>query len=437
MRPARRVPPRCRRHRAAQSPGCRGRRSATWSRGRPLSRADRPARRAARHRRPRRLRLDDRAADRADGRRPLRPAAGLRSRPDPGAFPWVTTRRFAFIAARRGRPRARAGRPFPVDLLGREDGALAADPLRAVDAPDDAAEAGPDGAAHVLLHGDLEEGLATRLGRTRSHGLPRPALPAELRHAEAVAPTGGQAGQHPQHRERAAGEGLVGPGLVLEDEVGHEAAVADAPVVGGHDVLDLVGEERARVDLRCVAAAVQEHDLAPFAERLVGEQPHVGDAEAAGHEQQVPAAGVDLEPLAERPEHVEPVARPHPCQPGRPPPDLPEVDRDRAGRRVGRVDGERTPQDEPGPVAGSDVDELTGPDPRGKRRRVVVLQPLAGQDLPALEELRGDELHRPGVCAGRPSQRSLTSSVSSSSLPSSSSTSSSSSASSSSGATDG
>ena len=48
---------------------------------------------------------------------------------------------------------------------------------------------------------------------------------------------------------RAAGERLVGPGLVVGTSVGHVPAVADRAVVGRDDVLDLVRQERRRVDL--------------------------------------------------------------------------------------------------------------------------------------------------------------------------------------------
>ena len=55
--------------------------------------------------------------------------------------------------------------------------------------------------------------------------------------------------------------------------------------------------------------------------------------EAAGDEQQVAAARVDLERPAERPEHVDRVARPQPGEPVGAAPDDPEVDRDDARSR--------------------------------------------------------------------------------------------------------
>ena len=114
---------------------------------------------------------------------------------------------------------------------------------------------------------------------------------------------------------RAAGEGLVGPRLVVGDEVGHEAVVAERAVVGRDDVLDLVGQQARRVDLARAGRPEQERHLAAVADRLVGEHPDAGHAQAAGDEQQVPAARVDLERSPERPEQVDLVAR---AQPGEP-----------------------------------------------------------------------------------------------------------------------
>ena len=70
----------------------------------------------------------------------------------------VTARRLAFIPPSPG--------VLPGDLLGGEDRAFAADPLwDARRAHHHAPEACSDGAAHVLLHRDLEEGLAAGSGR--------------------------------------------------------------------------------------------------------------------------------------------------------------------------------------------------------------------------------------------------------------------------------
>ena len=230
-------------------------------------------------------------------------------------------------------------------------------------------------------------------GEPDADRLPAPALAPQRGDAEAPLPSRCHGRQRAEHGQRTAGEGLVGPRLVLRHEVRHEPVVAHAAVVGRHDVLDLVGQERARVDLGCVTTPVEEHDLAPVAERLVGEEPDIGDPEAAGDQEQVPAARVHLEPLAQRPEHVEAVAGPHPGEPGGPAPDLPEVDRDGARGGVRGVHGERTAQDEARPVARPDVDELARPGRARERRRVVLLEPLAGQDLAALEELGLDQLH--------------------------------------------
>ena len=118
-----------------------------------------------------------------------------------------------------------------------------------VDAHDDAAEARPDRAAHVLLHRHLEERLAAGRRRADRVGLAAAALAPELGDAEPLAPAGGEPGEGGEHRLRAAGERLVGPGLVLGHELGHEAVVAERAVVGRDDVLDLVGQQARRVDL--------------------------------------------------------------------------------------------------------------------------------------------------------------------------------------------
>ena len=78
-----------------------------------------------------------------------------------------------------------------------------------------------------------------------------------------------------------------------------------------------------------------------------------------------------------------------------------EVDRDDPGRRIDGVDRERPTQHHPGVVAGPDVDELAGPRAGREIRRVVGLEPLARQDLAAVDELGRGEPHRHAV--GRPS----------------------------------
>ena len=146
-------------------------------------------------------------------------------------------------------------------------------------------------------------------GDPTASGLPAAALATELGDAEPVPATGGLAGERGEHRRRPAGEGLVGPGLVVRDEVGHVAALAERAVVGRDDVLDLVGQQARRVDLGARRGPEQEDDLAAVADRLVGEHPDAGDPQPAGDQEQVPAARIDLERAAERPEHV------HGCRP--------------------------------------------------------------------------------------------------------------------------
>ena len=86
-------------------------------------------------------------------------------------------------------------------------------------------------------------------GEPSGSGLAAAALAAELGDAEPLAPTRGQARERREHRRGAAGERLVGPRLVVGDEVGHEAVVTERAVVGRDDVLDLVGQQARRVDL--------------------------------------------------------------------------------------------------------------------------------------------------------------------------------------------
>ena len=60
---------------------------------------------------------------------------------------------------------------------------------------------------------------------------------------------------------------------------------------------------------------------------------------------------------------------------------------------VGRVQRERPAQDDPRVVARAHVHELAGTRAVGQLGCVVRLQPLARQDLPALDELRGSQPH--------------------------------------------
>src|SRR4051794_6338511 len=69
------------------------------------------------------------------------------------------------------------------------------------------------------------------------------------------------------------------------------------------------------------------------------------------------------------------------------------MDGDDPRRGVGGVDRERSPEDEPRPVAGTDVHELARTRAGRDRRCVERLEPLARQDLAALDELRADETH--------------------------------------------
>src|SRR5829696_1332349 len=86
----------------------------------------------------------------------------------------VTMRRFAFT----GRPSLPAA--LPLELLGGEHRALAADPLRrALRVHHDAAETRADSATHVLLHRDLEEGLSSRLRRSGGEWPPGAPLPTQ------------------------------------------------------------------------------------------------------------------------------------------------------------------------------------------------------------------------------------------------------------------
>ena len=204
-------------------------------------------------------------------------------------------------------------------------GTLAADPLGlAGRAHHDAAETGPDGAAHVLLHRYLQVGLPARRRRPDGIRLAAAALPTELGDAEPVPATGGLTGERGEHRGRPAGEGLIGPRLVVRDEVGHVAALTERPVVGRDDVLDLVGQQVRRVDLGRRRGPEQEDDLAPVADRLIGQHPDAGDPQPACDQQQVLAPRIDLERATERPEHVHGVAGPEPGEPVGAPADRPD-----------------------------------------------------------------------------------------------------------------
>src|SRR4051812_5883183 len=101
----------------------------------------------------------------------------------------------------------------------------------------------------------------------------------------------------------------------------------------------------------------------------------------------MPRSAVDLERPAERAEHVDRVAGSKAGEPFGPAPDRPVMDRDGAGRGVGRVDREGSPEDEARQVAGANVDELAGPRPGGEIRRVERLKPLTREDLPAVDQL--------------------------------------------------
>ena len=294
---------------------------------------------------------------------------------------------------------------IPGDLLGREDRSLATDPLRdAGGAHDHAPEARPDRAAHVLLHRDLQERLAS--GRRGADGvdLAGAALATELRHAESIAAAGRQTRQGREHRRGTAGERLVRPRLVVGDQLGDVAVVTETAVVGGDDVLDLVGEQARRIDLARRCRPEQQRDLAPVADRLVGQHPDPGHPEPARDEQQMATSRVHLERPAQRTEQVDRVPGAQPGEPVGPPPDHPEMDRDDAGGGISRVDRERPPQDHPGEVPGPNVDELARSRSVRQGWSVIRLQPLARKDLPTVDQLRRSEPH--GHAVGRSSASS-------------------------------
>ena len=86
--------------------------------------------------------------------------------------------------------------------------------------------------------------------------------------------------------------------------------LADRAVVGRDDVLDLVRQQRRRIDVARVRRAEEERHLAAVADRLVGEGADAGHAQAAGDQQEVPRSRIDLERPAERAEHVDRIAWP-------------------------------------------------------------------------------------------------------------------------------
>ena len=172
-----------------------------------------------------------------------------------------------------------------------------------------AAEACAHGATHVLLHRHLQERLAPRLRGAGGDRPPSAALPTQARDAEPVAPGRRLRGQGAEHRQRPAREGLVGPRLVLGDEVRDEAVMPDGAVVGRDDVLDLVRQQRRGIDVSRARAAEQQRDLPAGPDGLVGQRPDAGDSEPARDEQDVLRPRVDLERAAR-------AARA--CRPGRP-----------------------------------------------------------------------------------------------------------------------
>ena len=136
--------------------------------------------------------------------------------------------------------------------------------------------------------------------------------------------------------------------------------MTERAVVGGHDVFDLVGEQRGRVHLARGSRPEQQRHLAPVTDRLVGEHPDAGHPQASRHEQKVAAPRIHLERSPERPEHVDLVARPEMGEPVGAAPDDPEVDRDDPRHGVRRIQRERPPQHEPRVVARAHVHELAG-----------------------------------------------------------------------------
>src|SRR5207247_7089295 len=134
--------------------------------------------------------------------------------------------------------------------------------------------------------------------------------------------------------------------------------------------------------------AEQPRDLAAVADRLVGEGTYAGHAQPARDQEDVARPRVHLERASERAQHVDSITRPQPREPLGPAAHGPEVDGERASDRIDRVEREGPAQHEPGVVTGSDVDELAGPGARHELRSVVRLEPLAGQDLATVDELR-------------------------------------------------
>src|SRR5512146_2134961 len=63
------------------------------------------------------------------------------------------------------------------------------------------------------------------------------------------------------------------------------------------------------------------------------------------------------------------------------------------GGRIRRVQRKRAAEDQPREVAGPDVDELAGPRPDREIRGVIRLQPLAGQNLATVDQLRRRQPH--------------------------------------------
>ena len=251
---------------------------------------------------------------------------------------------------------------------------------------------------------DLEERLPPR-GRRARRG---PACPAPRFRPSFATPSRSRrpAAEPGQRREHRGAARRRTPGRPRPRTRGRARSRSPGgptrPVVGRDDVLDLVGQQRRRVDLARVAAPNSSVTWRPS---------------------RIASSARSRTPAIPRPPAIEQqVAAPRSTSNGRPSgPSMSIVSPGRsrvnhsvprpivrkwividAGRGVGGVDRERPAQDEPGVVAGPDVDELAGPRSRSRApARGSDCSHWPGRISPALEELRGDEPHRHGGVRAR------------------------------------
>ena len=179
----------------------------------------------------------------------------------------------------------------------------------------------PTATAHVLFHAHLKPGAAAGLSRTQWRRLaPRPrrgpslATPSRAWRPAASWASAASMGCGPHAKHWSAHASNCGTSSVTRPWWPSEpSSVATTYSTSS-------GSRLEGVDLHRRRRAKQKGHAAVLGQRVIDERPHPGHAQAAGHEQQVAAARVDLEAAPQWTQHLDLLRRLHPRQPRVPTP---------------------------------------------------------------------------------------------------------------------